>query len=1042
MLVLHGSWMLPQRGREACFAVWGELVEGMPPWSRRGRRPLEHPPRPRRHLFAAPVDRLRDALVAVGVPDAAEAESTTLLVRLPSAGGLPLPSPELAPDACPLDELPVLAPWRVEALQLDIAPVIRQFPGLAQEAMPADVLLGDDISYWVAVSRVALELLYRQRVVPTLQRERRRYLARWRPVLDDWDDIERFGALVKAMPAACRALAWRNVEAAPEPQTLLNSFLSAAVEAVARQAMASAGLPERRRSYSSNGYYGADAWLQALAGDPAVETWRFYLDDISAHFRASDEPAGAPGTPAPRLRVCFRLEPPSSRAQDGGDGVPRWTLRYLLQATDDPSLLVPAGDVWRRAGESARLLGRRFEYPQEALLAGLGHAARVYPPIAVSLQEAAPAATALTPTQAYEFLRERALQLRAAGFGVLVPGLETKLSLRLRLGRKSDGNQGGVPSMLGVDTLVDFNWQLALGGESISREEFEELVKAKEPLVEVRGRWVELRPELVERALAFFQKQSAAGEMRMAEALRMALAPDAGEELEVEEVETAGWFDDLLQRLSDGAGREQVEQPEGFVGQLRPYQETGVSWLATLRRYGLGACLADDMGLGKTPMTIALLLHARDQGAKDGPTLVICPTSVVGNWRHELARFAPSLRVLVHHGAGRNKEAFAAEAARHDVVITTYALVHRDQEALASVAWSDVVLDEAQNIKNPSTKAAQVARKLPARWRAALTGTPVENRLTDLWSIFQFLNPGYLGSAEDFRRRFASRIERGRDQEAVARLRTLVSPFILRRLKTDRAIIADLPEKNEMKTFCILTREQATLYQAVVRDSLRRIEAAEGFARRGEILAALTRLKQVCDHPALFLKDGSRLSGRSGKLSRLTEMLEEAIAEGDRALVFTQFAEMGKLLQEHLQAALGEEVLFLYGATPAPERDEMVQRFNGGDGPHVFVLSIRAGGTGLNLTGANRVFHYDRWWNPAVENQATDRAFRIGQRRDVQVHKFICGGTLEETIDQLIERKTELSEAIVGTGETWITEMSTEELRELFTLRRDDVWED
>jgi SNF2 family DNA or RNA helicase len=375
------------------------------------------------------------------------------------------------------------------------------------------------------------------------------------------------------------------------------------------------------------------------------------------------------------------------------------------------------------------------------------------------------------------------------------------------------------------------------------------------------------------------------------------------------------------------------------------------------------------------------------------------------------------------------------------VLISTYALLHRDEAELMEVPWSRVVLDEAQNVKNASTKAAQAARRLPARWRAALTGTPVENRLSELWSLFHFLNPGYLGPAEAFRKRFANPIERASDAGAAAQLKKLVAPFILRRVKTDRAIIQDLPEKLEMKVFSSLTREQATLYEAIVRDSMREIEAAEGIQRRGQILATLTKLKQVCNHPALFLHDRSALDGRSGKLSRLGEMLEEALAVDDRALIFTQYAEMGKLLQASLEAQFGQQVLFLHGAVPAAERDRLVARFQRDDphAPHLFVLSLKAGGTGLNLTRANHVFHFDRWWNPAVENQATDRAFRIGQTRNVQVHKFICAGTFEEALDELIERKTALSQAIVGTSEAWITEMSTAELRDLFTLRRASV---
>jgi len=483
------------------------------------------------------------------------------------------------------------------------------------------------------------------------------------------------------------------------------------------------------------------------------------------------------------------------------------------------------------------------------------------------------------------------------------------------------------------------------------------------------------------------------------------------------------------------------------VGKLRPYQVRGFSWLAFMRRWGLGACLADDMGLGKTPQTLALLLHERAQGWVRGPTLLICPTSVVGNWQREAARFAPSLRVLVHHGPGRaDGERFVEEARAHDLVISSYALLSRDEARLAAVDWEGVVLDEAQNVKNSSTRQAQAARRLRARYRIALTGTPVENRLAELWAIMEFLNPGYLGSQESFRRHFALPIERWQDKERTRALRQIVQPFILRRVKSDPRIIRDLPEKLEMKVYCQLTPEQATLYEAVVREMMAQIEAAEGIQRRGLVLTTLMRLKQVCNHPAHYLDDGSALAGqagpRSGKLARLEEMLEEALAEGDRALIFTQFARFGQRLRQYLAERFGREVLFLHGEVPAPVRDAMVARFQERNGPPLFVLSLRAGGVGLNLTAANHVFHFDRWWNPAVENQATDRAYRIGQQRTVQVHKLLCVGTLEERIDNLIESKQVLAEQVVGSGEAWLTELSTAELRDLLALRREAVAEE
>jgi SNF2 family DNA or RNA helicase len=545
--------------------------------------------------------------------------------------------------------------------------------------------------------------------------------------------------------------------------------------------------------------------------------------------------------------------------------------------------------------------------------------------------------------------------------------------------------------------------------------------------------------------------------------------------LSVDTVEIEGWVEQALARLHQVEEMAALAEPEGFQGDLRPYQERGVGWLWYLRQLGLGACLADDMGLGKTIQAIALLLYAKNQAAKNqagthqagthqtgthqagtdqagaqnedeipilpgGPALLICPTSVVTNWRREMERFAPQMRSLVHHGSNRlDGQDFHHAAETHDLIITSYGTARRDIDLLREVEWSDLILDEAQNIKNPAAKQSQAVRRISAANRIALTGTPVENRLLELWSIMEFLNPGYFGPRERFRRNFILPIERYNDAEQMAQLRRLVQPFLLRRVKTDPSIIPDLPEKNEMVVYCPLTGEQAALYQTAAEEILGQLEASQGIQRRGLVLKLLTKLKQICNHPAHFLKEKGPTTGRSGKLSRLTEMLDEALSVGDRALIFTQFVEMGELLKAHLTQTLGADVLFLHGGTSALKRDEMVQHFQQErGGPSIFILSLRAGGVGLNLTNANHVFHFDRWWNPAVENQATDRAFRIGQTRNVQVYKFVTAGTLEERINEMILSKQSLAENVIGSGEEWLTELDTAQLRDLLTLRRDE----
>ncbi|MBI2238515.1 MAG: DEAD/DEAH box helicase, partial [Actinobacteria bacterium] len=690
-----------------------------------------------------------------------------------------------------------------------------------------------------------------------------------------------------------------------------------------------------------------------------------------------------------------------------------------------------------------------LDHPQERLLADLGHASRLYPALDGALDVPRPVELATDAAGAQAFLREAAPLLEQAGFGVLVPSWWRSGGARIGVRLKVRSHSGGAPTsasgLLGLEGLCEYRYDVALGDETLSATELRELARLKVPLVRVRGQWVELRTEDVRAALELMQGNGNwQGEMTAADVLRvgLGLAPSpAG--LPVVGVEASGWLSELLvadRRLEAAAA------PEGFRGILRPYQERGLAWLAFLDGLGLGACLADDMGLGKTVQLLALLLAERNgprgHRARPRPTLLVCPMSVVGNWQREAERFAPSLGVHVHHGADRHLGQALAKAVRGaDLVVTTYGLAARDREAIGAVEWGRIVLDEAQNIKNPSAGQTQAVRRLEAPRRVALTGTPVENRLSELWSIMEFLNPGLLGPARSFRERFAVPIERFRHEEATALLKRITGPFILRRLKTDRQIISDLPEKVEMKVFCNLTREQATLYQAVVDDMLARIEESEGIERRGLVLATMMKLKQACNHPAHLLADGSRLDGRSGKLARLEEILEEVLAEGDRALCFTQFAEMGHLLQARLRDQLGGEVPFLHGGVPKRARDDMVARFQDDRGPPVMLLSLKAGGVGLNLTAANHVIHFDRWWNPAVEDQATDRAFRIGQRRNVQVRKFVCVGTLEERIDRMIEEKRDLAGRIVGTGEVWLTELSTAELRELVALSADAVAE-
>jgi SNF2 family DNA or RNA helicase len=781
------------------------------------------------------------------------------------------------------------------------------------------------------------------------------------------------------------------------------------------------------------------------AGTPATRAWLAALTGNERRFTANPQALAAlaamvaawqQDAVAGPVRACFRLMEPV----DGSDD---WQVRLGLQAADEPSLFVDAAAVWRSRGKKLPALARHVHAPQETFLAELGKASRLYPELDGALRTARPLSLSLDTEGAHRFLSGVAPALATAGFGVQLPVWWTKPSTRLGLKVTAStpsqpGRVAAGAAVIGFEEIASFRYDLALGGEALTDDELAELAELKAPMVRLRGQWIELDPR---RLAAGLKLAGRTGQARVGNLLRLGLGVDvAPDGVPVAGVEADGWLGELLSGRADHKVAA-VDIPDSFHGQLRPYQARGLAWLDFLGRTGLGGVLADDMGLGKTVQLLALLAYEQNGGP---PSLLVCPMSLVGNWQREAARFTPQLRVHVHHGAERARGSeFSKAIAGCDLVITTYALAARDAADLRKITWRRVVVDEAQAIKNAATKQATAIRSIPAGTRVAVTGTPVENRLADLWSILEFANPGLLGPAATFKKRYAEPIERRGDDDAAERLRRFTGPFILRRVKTDKSIIADLPEKLEMDLICNLTAEQASLYQAVVDDMLERISTAEGIERRGLVLATMTKLKQVCNHPAHFLRDGSRLAGRSGKLERLDEILDEVLAVGEKALLFTQYAEFGALLRGHLAGRFGREVLFLHGGVPKPARDTMVARFQAEEAssPPLFVLSLKAGGTGLTLTAANHVVHVDRWWNPAVEDQATDRAFRIGQRRAVQVRKLVCAGTVEEKIAAMIHDKRGLAAKIVGTGEQWLTELSTGQLAELLRLEAGAVVE-
>ncbi|PWA08392.1 ATP-dependent helicase [Pueribacillus theae] len=651
--------------------------------------------------------------------------------------------------------------------------------------------------------------------------------------------------------------------------------------------------------------------------------------------------------------------------------------------------------------------------------------------------------TTLSEAEAWLFLTETSLALAEIGTEVLLPSWWKDLqenSLKLKIQVKSSVGQSQ-NSFVGLDQLIDFDWKVATGGLELSEEEFRALVDNNRRLINIRGKWVRLDPNFVKQMQAVMKKVNESG-LTFADVLAKELLPEEDREQAEEDAVLQGITLELnrhlrkmIKQLTETKHLPEQPVPKGLNGELRPYQKKGMEWLLFLERYGLGGLLADDMGLGKTVQTIAYYLSAKEQGARL-PMLIICPTSVLGNWHKEVERFAPDLNVKLHYGAKRaNVDTFPAFLDGVDVVLTSYNLAHLDEEVLTSVHWHAVCLDEAQNIKNTYTKQAKAVKKLKANHRIALTGTPIENRLTELWSIFDFLNPGYFGSLSHFREHYVNPVEREEDKQKMKDVQQLIRPFFMRRSKRDPDIELNLPDKQEQKEYCPLTAEQASLYEQTIEDTFKEIEKRSGIERRGAVLSMLTKLKQICNHPSLFLKEekAENILSRSHKTEKLVDLVSAIRDQQESCLIFTQYISMGNMLSTLLADTFGEPVSFLHGGIQKETRDKMIERFQNGE-EKIMILSLKAGGTGLNLTTANHVIHYDRWWNPAVENQATDRAHRIGQKRFVHVHKLITTGTLEEKIDEMLERKQSLSDGIIQ-SENWITELPTEELRELFALR-------
>ncbi len=1050
MHIIHGTW-IPEDTNEfiqrGAFYLWVEtdVIAGK---SRRNSNNIH----PRQLAQTALVTFLGEKL---GLREAMPGELSRVLCTkyflLPTVADKPSPSFELLRYMD--EEEPIefgMEPWEVNCYQVeDVITALNDIHFIALNAAE-DFQLGADILFWHQYSQATKSIIAKDQYIPALKyqtiastptksKKAKQILnfeihPSWELLSDTYEkNIQHY---VTAMPGACTAglNSPDDGRGLLDKEFLLRHFSEFLLHEIVTGTPFTGKFDQQiADTLLYRCVYPYRPILFQPSAEKKLEEYKHWLSWRTNLTKAHTESG---------FTLCFRLEEASP------SNIDKWQLHFLVAAKHDPSLKLSLEEYWglhpRDRAEAVRPFGKDFE---KNLLLALGYAARIYPTIWNGMATDHPTGCILTMDEAFEFLKESAWVLSEAGYAVIVPAWwtpdgrrRTKVRLKTSV-RSSKGATTLSQGHLSLNSIISYEYQLSVGGQVVSEEEWEQLVNAKTPLVQFRGQWMELDRDKMQQLLQFWQThQHEKSEMTLLDMLK--IGGEAEDDLEWDHDQS---LRDMLSRLHDKNAFAPIKDPEALQGTLRDYQKRGVAWLQYLENLGLNPCLADDMGLGKTLEVIACLLKEREEEDGLGPTLIIAPTSVLGNWRKEIERFAPELHTMVHQGSTRlkDKQKFVDACLAHDVVLTSFALARLDEKLLQGLKWHRVVVDEAQNIKNPHAAQTRAILKLDAPRRVALTGTPVENRLRDLWSIFNFLNPGYLGKEAQFRKEFETPIYKSNDLTKSTTLKKLVEPFILRRVKTDKRIIDDLPDKIEQKMYCTLTPEQASLYEAVVKDVEEQLKEAEGIQRKGLILSTILKLKQICNHPMQFLQDGSAFtSERSHKLERLGEMIEEVIESGESALIFTQFTEIGGALEKYLEQTKHYNTYYLHGGTSVKRRERMITEFQDPETePSLFILSLRAGGVGLNLTKANHVFHFDRWWNPSVEDQATDRAFRIGQRKNVFVHKFLAMGTMEERIDAMIEDKKRLSSLVVGTDESWLTELDNDTFKELIALRRSAVME-
>ncbi len=882
----------------------------------------------------------------------------------------------------------------VQGIEIDENSVINNYLGPERKH---GVLFGDSYEFFRMCLKFSFSLVMRQRFVPYYEGKQSRFI----PNLDNSDDAYIFAELAKKAPLSIKQRLSTKTDDA------LKASLDYFTNLIILDSLKDASINIKSETKS-------DQWVLGLLGkNMAVD--KNIQEGLKQWLvtRKVNHDLG--------YNMLFKLEEPYEES-----GL--WKISFNLQSKKDPSLIISLRDLWMNP-KKAPIRDIKLH-----LLRDLGTAAKFSKTIEKALYRPNPHEIEISGDDALSFITNDSFLLKDTGFSVHIPKItNAKLAIFKVKIRFKDSSKFAIKGTGTIgNALFDFDYSIAIGEVELTKEEFYQLSKSKEKLINVKGRWVEVNKNDVIKVLDYFEKKK---KLSLIDTFIATSSNTA--EFEIDQVTVPTYIEEKINGLFDFKGIKTADVPDAFSGQLRHYQMKGFSWMLFLKNLGFGGILADDMGLGKTIQAIAYLLACPEK-----PSLVICPMSVMGNWQRELQKFSPSLKIYIHHGAKRlNKSQFNEELKDKNLVISSYATARMDEEIFGETEWSTILLDEAQNIKNPAAKQTISINKLKSKNRFCLTGTPIENRLSELWSIMNFANPGLLSSWSSFKKNFAEPIELQNDEKKKEILKKLINPFVLRRMKTDKNIISDLPAKTEVKEYCSLTKEQASLYQAIVDYSLSEIKNKKE-NRRALIMAALIKLKQICNHPSNYLKDSrEKLSDRSGKVERLREILEIMLQNNEKCLIFTQYKEMGDLLQADLAAYFDTPVCFLHGQQSRKKREAMIDYFQSDEtnSPKIFILSLKAGGLGINLTKASNVIHFDRWWNPAVENQATDRAFRIGQEKNVFVYKFITTGTIEEKIDEMIERKTNLSVSMLSKGETAITELDDIQLKELFSLRKEHL---